>query len=56
LPAGARPATPARYASDALWAARHLTPWLVRRARGVSSGDGREPKRPEMLPVLPGPG
>ncbi|GIK77268.1 MAG: SGNH/GDSL hydrolase family protein [Acidobacteria bacterium] len=41
-----------RYAADAVWIGRHLTPWLVRRIRGVSSGDGRDPKRPELRPVL----
>ncbi len=48
----------ARYAADAVWMGRHLTPWLLRRLRGVSSGDGRVPKRPELLPIdertLPG--
>ena len=47
-----------RYAADAVWMARHLTPWMIRRLRGVSSGDGREPKRPELMPIsdrtLPG--
>ena len=51
-PSKASRQAPSRYAADAAWAARHLTPWLLRRARGVSSGDGREPKRPELLPVL----
>jgi lysophospholipase L1-like esterase len=46
-----RRAAPARYAADAAWIGRHLTPWLLRRLRGISSGDGREPKRPELLPV-----
>ena len=40
-----------RYASDAVWIGRHMTPWLIRRLRGVSSGDGRSAKRPELLPV-----
>jgi hypothetical protein len=26
-------------------------PWFSRRLRGVSSGDGIPPKRPEMLPL-----
>ena len=30
------------------WVRGHLAPWLVRRARGRSSGDGIEPKRPEL--------
>lgn len=41
-----------RYASDAAWMGRHLTPWLIRRVRGRSSGDGREPKRPELAPFV----
>ncbi len=44
-----------RYASDAVWMGQHLTPWLIRRIRGRSSGDGREPKRPELEPVAIGP-
>jgi hypothetical protein len=32
---------------------RHLAPWVLRRVRGRSSGDGIEPKRPELTPVLP---
>ena len=39
-----------RAASHAHWAAVHLGPWVVRRARGVSSGDGIEPKRPTWGP------
>lgn len=30
--------------TDVQWAANHLTPWVLRRLRGVSSGDGRSPK------------
>ncbi|MEU3340821.1 SGNH/GDSL hydrolase family protein [Streptomyces sp. NPDC006668] len=33
------------------WATTFLGPWIVRRARGRSSGDGRRPKRPALLPV-----
>jgi lysophospholipase L1-like esterase len=36
------------------WAGAFLGPWLLRRLRGQSSGDGRRPKRPELLPVLAG--
>lgn len=39
------------FAGNLTWAGRHLAPWLVRRARGVSSGDGRVPKRPALEPV-----
>ncbi|MEU3097679.1 SGNH/GDSL hydrolase family protein [Streptomyces sp. NPDC006967] len=41
-----------RYAATELrWAAGFLGPWLVRRLRGRSSGDGRTAKRPLLLPV-----
>lgn len=44
---------PRRVAGDLAWAGRHLTPWVVRRLRGISSGDGIRPKRPELAPVEP---
>jgi lysophospholipase L1-like esterase len=36
---------------DARWAREYAVPWVGRRLRGVSSGDGVPPKRPEMLPL-----
>jgi hypothetical protein len=36
---------------DARWAREYAVPWAGRRLRGVSSGDGVPPKRPEMLPL-----
>ncbi len=39
-------------ASDARWAREHAAPWLIRRLRGVSAGDGIPPKRPHLIPVL----
>ncbi|WP_112471233.1 SGNH/GDSL hydrolase family protein [Streptomyces triticisoli] len=33
------------------WAASFLGPWLTRRLRGRSSGDGRTAKRPQLIPV-----
>jgi lysophospholipase L1-like esterase len=36
---------------DARWAREYAVPWVGRRLRGVSSGDGIPPKRPEMLPL-----
>lgn len=42
---------PLRIVRDAAWAGRHLTPWMVRRIRGRSSGDGRDPKRPHLGPL-----
>lgn len=42
---------PARAAmSEAGWLWEHLRPWIMRRLRGQSSGDGVVAKRPEMLP------
>ncbi|MFD8378147.1 SGNH/GDSL hydrolase family protein [Streptomyces sp. NPDC059679] len=42
-------------AAELRWAAGFLGPWLGRRLRGQSSGDGRTAKRPQLLP-LDGPG
>jgi lysophospholipase L1-like esterase len=39
--------------ADARWLRRHAAPWVSRRLRGVSSGDGLQPKRPGLLPVQP---
>lgn len=44
---------PIRVAGDVVWAGRYLAPWIVRRLRGISSGDGLTPKRPTLEPVLP---
>ena len=38
---------------DARWARDHAAPWLSRRLRGVSSGDGIPPKRPDLQPLSP---
>nr|WP_206323820.1 SGNH/GDSL hydrolase family protein [Streptomyces sp. HNM0574] len=38
------------------WAASFLGPWLGRRLRGRSSGDGRTAKRPQLRPVHAHPG
>lgn len=40
-----------RVQREAVWAGAFLGPWVVRRVRGRSSGDGRVAKRPELLPV-----
>ena len=34
-----------------VWFRRHALPWIARRVRQTSSGDGRGPKVPEPLPV-----
>jgi hypothetical protein len=36
---------------DLTWARTYAAPWVSRRVRGVSSGDGRTAKRPELLPL-----
>lgn len=40
-----------RVASEVVWAQRYFTPWIIRRLRGRSSGDGMLPKRPELASV-----
>jgi lysophospholipase L1-like esterase len=56
-PAAARTASPPARAwlaarrADLRWARVHAAPWVARRVRGVSSGDGIGPKRPELLPL-----
>ena len=49
----AYPSPPGRRSSrsHALWVGRYFTPWLIRRLRGRSSGDGRVAKRPELEPL-----
>ncbi|MET9609031.1 SGNH/GDSL hydrolase family protein [Streptomyces sp. NPDC006512] len=49
--------SPARaVAAELAWAAGFLGPWLGRRLRGRSSGDGRGAKRPVLLPAGPATG
>jgi lysophospholipase L1-like esterase len=38
-------------AADARWAREFAMPWARRRVTGVSSGDGLDPKRPDLLPL-----
>jgi hypothetical protein len=40
---------------DARWARMHAAPWVGRRIRGRSSGDGILPKRPLLLPLAEAP-
>lgn len=37
-------------AGDLAWGQQHFLPWVVRKVRGRSMGDGRTAKRPEPLP------
>ncbi|PPK69164.1 SGNH/GDSL hydrolase family protein [Actinokineospora auranticolor] len=39
-----------RAKADLQWARTHAGPWIARRLTGRSSGDGRQPKRPELDP------
>ncbi len=50
------PAAPPRRMPEVLrgeltWGHRYLLPWVVRHARGRSSGDGRTAKRPTLTPL-----
>jgi lysophospholipase L1-like esterase len=49
--AGGRSAWLAARRADAAWAKEYAIPWVRRRLRHTSSGDGVPPKRPELLPV-----
>jgi lysophospholipase L1-like esterase len=42
-----------RRSQDLSWARDHAAPWVSRRVRRVSSGDGIVPKRPALTPVQP---
>ncbi|WP_055699034.1 MULTISPECIES: SGNH/GDSL hydrolase family protein [Streptomyces] len=50
LPPTVPPHWVARRVADARFAKQHLAPWIGRRLTGRSSGDGRPPKRPDLLP------
>lgn len=39
--------------SDLVWTRMYLLPWVKRLLRGESMGDGREPKRPHLQPLVP---
>ena len=53
LPPGPAPRRSADLAADVRWVRRHFVPWVGRRLRGVSSGDGILPKHVELVDVLP---
>jgi lysophospholipase L1-like esterase len=50
LPPAVPPGWAARRGADLRFTGRHLLPWIGRRLTGRSSGDGRPPKRPDLLP------
>jgi lysophospholipase L1-like esterase len=53
LEPAARGAWLAARRDDVRWAREYLAPWVNRRLHGVSSGDGRTAKRPQLSPVSP---
>ncbi|MFF4321513.1 SGNH/GDSL hydrolase family protein [Streptomyces sp. NPDC001568] len=53
LPARPAPSALRTVSTEVAWAAGFLGPWLGRRLRGRSSGDGRTAKRPALLPMFP---
>ena len=40
--------------ADLAWMRSHAAPWVRRRLRGTSSGDGLDPRWPELTAALPG--
>ena len=52
LPPADRVARHVAVAREAAWIGRHMAPWVMRRVRGRSSGDGIVAKRPLLTPVL----
>ena len=53
LAPGVRPGRRADVLADVRWVRRYLAPWVGRRLRGASSGDGLSPKHLELVEVLP---
>jgi lysophospholipase L1-like esterase len=53
LPPGPPPRRRADLVADVRWVRRHFLPWVGRRVRGVSSGDGMSPKHTALVDVLP---
>lgn len=51
LPLAVKPGLLAVAAAEARWLGTFLGPWIGRRLRGRSSGDGRTAKRPELTPL-----
>ncbi|MFC9244643.1 SGNH/GDSL hydrolase family protein [Streptomyces sp. NPDC057136] len=53
MPATVPPRWAVRRVDDVRFARQHLAPWIGRRLTGRSSGDGRPPKRAELVPYEP---
>jgi lysophospholipase L1-like esterase len=52
LPQLSQPSLAERVGGELVWWRVYLVPWAWRHLRGRSSGDGRLPKRPELLEVV----
>jgi lysophospholipase L1-like esterase len=52
LPPGVRPGLGADLVGDVRWVRRYFAPWVGRRLRGVSSGDGITAKHAELIDVV----
>jgi lysophospholipase L1-like esterase len=54
LPTAGPPRTASQWIRwQAEWVQGDLIPWALRHVKGRSSGDGRSPKRPQLLPMPP---
>jgi hypothetical protein len=53
LPPGVRPGRRADVLADVRWVRRYFAPWVGRRLRGVSSGDGLSAKHLELVDLVP---
>jgi hypothetical protein len=51
LPFAERASLAGRAVEELRWTKEHLLPWVLRHARGISSGDGRTAKRPTLETV-----
>jgi hypothetical protein len=51
LPGSAVATRRAALVADVRWVRVHLLPWIGRRIRGVSSGDGVTPKHAELVEI-----
>src|SRR5690606_26851779 len=38
---------------DLVWTRTYFWPWIKRQIRGISTGDGLQPKRPKLMPLTP---
>lgn len=50
LPKEPRASLGRRIAAELAWTRHHLIPWIIRHSRGRSSGDGVQPKIPDLRP------